>query len=51
MLRISASDFFQELVAYPSFNISILHQFHLAPPIALFQKQYRDPSLKRFSNR
>lgn len=42
---------FQELVAHPSFNISILHQFHLAPPIALFQKQYRNPLLKRLSNR
>jgi hypothetical protein len=50
-LRVSASDFFQELVAHPSFNISVLRHFHLAPLIALFQKQYRDPSLKRFRNR
>ena len=46
-----ASDLCQELVMHPPFNVSVLHQFHLVPSIALFQEHHLGSPLQRVSNR
>ena len=40
-----ASGLCQEPVMHPPFNISILHQFHLVPSVALFQEHHRGSPL------